>query len=86
LAAIAGLASSIPTEAKKRKRRKKKKRRKCKKLGESCTDGGRKCCHDRTCGGNPANGIFCCKQGGASCTKSRDCCNEQCFGGVCALN
>jgi hypothetical protein len=82
-ASLLGPASPPSTEAKRRKRKKKKR---CKKLGESCTDGGRRCCHGRNCGGNPANGTFCCKQGGASCSKSRDCCNEQCFEGFCALN
>ncbi len=85
---VASLADLYPAIAKKkRKRRKnKKKRRKCKKLRESCVDGGRRCCHGRTCGGDPANGTFCCKQGGESCSGNGDCCNLQCFQGECALN
>lgn len=81
------LADLSPVDAKKkRKRRKNKKRRKCKKLRESCVDGGRRCCHGRTCGGDPANGTFCCQQGGESCSGNGDCCNLQCLQGACALN
>jgi hypothetical protein len=76
-------AADLTVDAKKKHKHKKKR---CKKLGESCTDGGRRCCNGRTCGGNPANGTFCCKQGGTPCSKNRDCCNEQCFEGACALN
>jgi hypothetical protein len=83
-ATLAGLFSADAN--KKKKRRKNKKRRKCKKLRESCVDGGRRCCHGRTCGGNPANGTFCCQQGRESCRGNGDCCNLQCFQGACALN
>jgi hypothetical protein len=73
-----GLAE-LSADAKKHKKR-------CKKLGESCVDGGRKCCHGRTCGGDPALGTFCCKQGGETCSGNGDCCNRQCIEGTCALN
>ena len=81
---LASLVHFGPIDAKKKHSKHKKKR--CNKLGESCVDGGRRCCHDRTCGGDPALGTFCCKQGGAPCSKNGDCCNRQCFQGACAPN
>ena len=84
---LAGLLLGLPGEArKKRRKRRRNKKKRCKKLGQPCTDGGRRCCHGRTCGGDPALGTFCCKQGGEPCKKDGDCCNRQCFQGSCALN
>jgi hypothetical protein len=85
LGAVAIVASTLlaaePASAKRRRRKKR-----CKKLRQPCQDGGRKCCKGRTCGGNPANGTFCCQQGGEPCKGDGDCCNEQCVDGLCALN
>jgi hypothetical protein len=86
MASLVSFLSFPDTSAGKKRKNKKKKRRKCKKLRESCVDGGRRCCHGRTCGGDPANGTFCCQQGGESCSGNGDCCNLQCFQGACALN
>lgn len=83
-AAHFGLSNLSADARKKHKRRKHKKR--CRKLGETCTDGGRACCSGRTCGGDPALGTFCCQQGGETCSGNEDCCNRQCFQGACALN
>jgi hypothetical protein len=69
-------------EAKKRKRR-------CRKLGQSCTPGGRrKCCKKRglSCQifeeGSDAR--RCCRKGNEVCTDDSDCCSQDCVDGRCA--
>lgn len=76
---LAGLADARPIDARNKKKR-------CKTLRQSCNPAGRRCCDGRTCGGDPALGRFCCKQGGEPCRGNGDCCNVQCVQGLCALN
>jgi hypothetical protein len=68
-----GLADD--TSARKRRRRKKKR---CRKLGQTCTIGGkRKCCKGRTCATVEESGdaqTYCCVEAAMPCKQDRDCC------------
>ncbi|MGH2618030.1 MAG: tail fiber domain-containing protein [Thermomicrobiales bacterium] len=73
--AAAALFGSATADAKKKRRRKKR----CKKLGDTCTPGGkRRCCGnlrcDKTLVGNPS--VLCCKGEGESCGGHIDCCDD----------
>ncbi|MGH2615535.1 MAG: hypothetical protein ACRDJC_09875 [Thermomicrobiales bacterium] len=80
-AAVLGIAPGTDTEARK-KRRKKKTR--CKKLGDVCAGGKRKCCDNRACV-LIDNSLRCCKDEGP-CTDNFQCCSGLCFQGSCFLN
>jgi hypothetical protein len=85
-AALLGLAAIDHAEAKKRHKRKHKK--KCKKLGDTCTQGGkRKCCKGTRCdlvGLDSILQTFCCHDEGASCSVETQCCTgSTCFEGTC---
>jgi hypothetical protein len=80
-ALIGGLAVSgnglISTEAKKKHKHKKKKR--CKRLGDTCTPGGkRKCCKSVACTMNEGGVTRCCRDFGEPCGKDSDCCSFNC--------
>lgn len=68
-----GLAED--TRARKKHRRKKKR---CRKLGATCTVGGKRtCCGGRTCspvGGDNDPQTLCCLENSAPCQEDRDCC------------
>jgi hypothetical protein len=85
-ATVLGLGFSNDADAKKKRRRRKKKR--CKKLGDTCTQGGkRKCCKGTRCdlvGFDSILQTFCCHDEGGSCTADTECCQGLgCFEGTC---
>jgi hypothetical protein len=89
-AALAGLAGMPSADAGKNARRKRKKKR-CKKLGDTCVQGGkRKCCGELRCDVHSGNSLpqpICCKTAGKSCVELFDCCfPAQCEDNVCVLN
>lgn len=58
--------------------RKRRKKKRCRKLGDTCTVGGKRaCCNSRTCravGGYGDPQTFCCLENSAPCQEDRDCC------------
>ena len=85
-AAALGVAVTNDADAKKKRRRKKKKR--CKKLGDTCTQGGKRaCCKGTRCdlvGTDSILQTFCCHDEGGSCIVDTDCCTgTNCIEGTC---
>ena len=81
LAVLIGAAAPFGIDAKRKKKR-------CKRLGDTCTSGGkRKCCHDLRCDHVGLDSIiqtFCCHTEGKSCSKETDCCTGLgCSGDLC---
>jgi hypothetical protein len=76
---IAGLLTLTGVDA--RKKRKKR----CKKLGQTCSVGGkRRCCHGRTCdivGPDGLGPTRCCQPNLGLCKQDRDCCGLSTCGG-----
>jgi hypothetical protein len=60
------------------KKKRKRRRKRCKRLGDTCQQGGkRKCCGELRCDHHGVNSItqtFCCKTQGKSCSGELDCC------------
>jgi len=79
---LTALRFSGEAEAKKRHKRKKR----CKRLGQSCSRGGkRKCCKRGgvICDDTSLDRFRCCKADGASCAAGSECCADVCALGVC---
>jgi hypothetical protein len=86
-AALLGIGLIEDASAKKKRRRKKKKR--CKKLGDTCKQGGkRKCCKGTRCdlvGNDSILQTFCCHDEGP-CSETADCCQGHvCDNGTCVI-
>jgi hypothetical protein len=80
LATVSGgllVSLGLAEDASARKKHRRKKKR-CRKLGQTCTIGGKRvCCNSRTCDtvgidGDPQT--FCCVDNGAPCQQDGDCC------------
>ncbi|MGH2614267.1 MAG: tail fiber domain-containing protein [Thermomicrobiales bacterium] len=77
-ASTLALLGRLETEASKRKRKRRKNKKRCKRLGDTCRQGGkRKCCGDLRCdfhSGNSLSQTVCCKKAGKSCSDIFECC------------
>ena len=75
--ALGGIRATRADAGSKHRQRRRKKTR-CRKLGETCTIGGKRgCCAGRTCspiGLDNDPRTFCCLDNGAPCEQDRDCC------------
>jgi hypothetical protein len=54
----------------------------CAAVGSNCTTSGQTCCAGLACSGEIV-ASFCCVLNGNSCSKTSDCCDGTCSGGVC---
>jgi hypothetical protein len=79
-AALLGLAQLDDAQAKKHHKKR------CKKLFESCTPGGRKCCQGNLCESLDAGSkgsFLCCKAKGKPCQTGQCCPEFDCLEGFC---